>query len=134
MLPYLNAAREAASAAWLSLRRSGSIGRLTTSASGMIMAWCSIKVKLENGRLPESDVTVEVPKEALIRTEKTVAARDGTHIGTGTAVDLTVEVLGEKIPIAIEIVRGPTMASGVIVAMMTDTEKGDVANFRFGKR
>jgi hypothetical protein len=101
------------------------------------MAWFLIKVKLEGGRLLESDVTVEVPKEAPIGTEKTVAARDGTRIGTGTAVDLTVEVLGGKTPIAIEIVKGPTMTSGVTVATMTDIEKGDVASLpklvSFGK-
>jgi hypothetical protein len=92
------------------------------------MAWFLIKVKLEGGRLLESDVTVEVPKEAPIGTGKTVAARDGTRIGTGTAVDLIVEVLGGKTPIAREIVKGPTMTSGVTVATMTDIEKGDDAS------
>jgi hypothetical protein len=94
------------------------------------MAWCSTRANLEGGRLLQRDVTVEVPKEALIGTENPVTARDGTLTGAGTAVDPTVEVLGEKTPIAIEIAKGPTMTTGVIVAMTTDTETGDVASLR----
>lgn len=98
------------------------------------MAWFSIKVKLKGGRLLESDVTVGVPKEAPIGTEKTAAAPDETSIGTDTTGNLTVEVLGGKTPIAIEIVKGPTMTSGVIVAMMTNIEKDAVASLPIGKR
>lgn len=95
------------------------------------MAWFLIKVKLEGGRFLESDVTVGVPKEAQ---EETVAAPSAACIGTGTAIDPTVEVLGGKTPIAIEIVKGPTMTSDVIVRMMTDTGKGAVASLPPGKR
>ncbi|KAH3140036.1 hypothetical protein LV164_007097 [Aspergillus fumigatus] len=86
---------------------------------------------LEGGRFLESDVTVGVPKEAQ---EETVAAPSAACIGTGTAIDPTVEVLGGKTPIAIEIVKGPTMTSDVIVRMMTDTGKGAVASLPPGKR